>query len=325
MSLRIFQHANYPFLQWSRRAVIGSVALFGIGVVAMIVNIASMGSWLDYGVDFTGGTRVVVRVPQGVAVEDIRDALGGDQSLPISRFGAENEFTIRVPPEGEQDPDAAVNEVMGALEASPAIGDFEVLEREFVGPTIGAELQWRALLAMLVSFVATLLYLAVRFEFRFGLAAVIATVHDILLTLGFMALLRLEVSLPAVAAVLTVIGYSLNDKIVVFDRIRENLNKKGGRRENPATLINRSVNEVLPRTCLTGGATLGVLVILSVLAGTVIRDFALILLIGIIIGTYSSMFIGAPALLEIQKRLGTKEEADRKKARKRETEEAVPV
>jgi preprotein translocase subunit SecF len=325
MSLRIFQHANYPFLQWSRRAVIVSAVALGIGVVAMIVNVVSIGSWLDYGVDFTGGTRVVVRVAEGVGVEEIRDALGGDQSLPISQFGAENEFTIRVPPEGEQDPDAAVNEVMSALEGSPAIGEFEVLEREFVGPTIGNELQWRALLAMLISFGATLIYLAIRFEFRFGLAAVIATVHDILLTLGFMALMRLEVSLPAVAAILTVIGYSLNDKIVVFDRIRENLNKKGGRRENPAALINRSVNEVLPRTCLTGGATLGVLVVLSVLAGTVIRDFALILLVGIIIGTYSSMFIGAPALVEIQKRLGTKEEADRKKARKRETEEAVPV
>jgi preprotein translocase subunit SecF len=323
--MRIFQNANYPFLAWSRRAYMVSGALLAVGIVAMIVNVFSIGSWLDYGVDFTGGTRVVVRVPEGTTVNDIRAALGGDQTLPISRFGAENEFTIRVPPGASQDPDAAVNEVVAALEASPSVGDFEVLEREFVGPTIGGELQWRALLAILISFGATLLYLAVRFEFRFGLAAVIATVHDILLTLGFMALLRLEVSLPAVAAVLTVIGYSLNDKIVVFDRIRENLNKKGGRRENPAALIDRSVNEVLPRTCLTGGATLGVLVVLSVLAGTVIRDFALILLIGIIIGTYSSMLIGAPALVEIQKRIGTKEEAERRKGRKRESEQAVPV
>jgi preprotein translocase subunit SecF len=323
--IRIFQNARYPFLAWSRRAYLISGALLAIGIGAMIVNVFSIGSWLDYGVDFTGGTRVVARFAQGTTVNDIRDALGGDQSLPISRFGAENEFTIRVPPDGSQDPDAAVNEVVAALEASPAIGEFEVLEREFVGPTIGGELQWRALLAILISFGATLIYLAFRFEFRFGLAAVIATVHDILITLGFMALLRLEVSLPAVAAILTVIGYSLNDKIVVFDRIRENLNKKGGRRENPAALIDRSVNEVLPRTCLTGGATLGVLVVLSILAGTVIRDFALILLIGIIIGTYSSMFIGAPALLEIQKRIGTKEEVERKKGRKRESEEAIPV
>jgi preprotein translocase subunit SecF len=323
--IRIFQNTKYPFLAWSRRAYVISGILLAAGIGAMIVNVASIGSWMDYGVDFTGGTRIVVRVPQGTTVNDIRDALGGDQSLPISRFGAENEFTIRVPPGASQDPEAAVNEVVAQLDASPQIGDFEVLEREFVGPTIGSELQWRALLAILISFGATLVYLAMRFEFRFGLAAVIATVHDIILTLGFMAALRLEVSLPSVAAILTVIGYSLNDKIVVFDRIRENLNKKGGRREDPATLIDRSVNEVLPRTCLTGGATLGVLVVLSILAGTVIRDFALILLIGIIIGTYSSMFIGAPALLEIQKRIGTKEEAERKKGRKRESEKAIPV
>jgi preprotein translocase subunit SecF len=146
-------------------------------------------------------------------------------------------------------------------------------------------------------------------------AAVIATVHDILITLGFLALFRLEIALPTVAAVLTIVGYSLNDTIVVFDRIRENLGKRGGRKEDPAVLVNHSINETLPRTVLTSGTTLAVLLALLVMGGAVIRDFTLVLILGIVIGTYSSIFVASPALLEIQKRFGTGESKEKKKRR----------
>ncbi len=178
-----------------------------------------------------------------------------------------------------------------------------MVRTEAVGPTIGAELQQKALLAILMSFALTLVYLAFRFEWRFGVAAVIATIHDILITLGFISVLRLEVSLPTVAAVLTIIGYSLNDTIVVFDRVRENL--KGPRRRDPyIDVLNGSINEVLPRTVMTSGTTFAVLFALFILGGTIIRDFALILMLGVVIGTYSSIFVASPALLEIEERTG---------------------
>ena len=329
MQLWIFRNAHFSFLEWREKAYVVSAAAILTGIVAMVVNIFAIGYWQNYGVDFTGGTRVVVQVDASTTVADLREALGGAQAPPISEFGADNEYTVRVPLGGAGEPEEVANELAAVLEASPLIGDFEVLDREFVGPTIGGELQTRALLAIMVSFIATLIYIAARFEFRFGLAAVIATVHDILLTLGFLALFRVEISLPTVAAILTVIGYSLNDTIVVFDRIRENLNRKGGRREDPQALMTRSINEVLPRTVMTSGTTLAVLTALLILGGAVIRDFTLVLILGVVIGTYSSIFVATPALLEIQRRWGTKEEADRRKARRRRgrrgRRQAIPV
>ncbi len=139
---------------------------------------------------------------------------------------------------------------------------------------------------------------------RFGLAAVIATAHDILITLGFLALFRVEIALPTVAAILTIVGYSLNDTIIVFDRIRENLHKKGARKRDTMDLLNESINETLPRTVLTSGTTLAVLLALLLLGGPVIEDFTVVLILGIAIGTYSSIFVASPALLEIQKKWG---------------------
>jgi len=324
MQLWIFRNARYAFLESRKRAYLVSSVALVICVGAMVSNVFSIGNWQNYGVDFTGGTRVILRVSDGTTVSDLREALGGAEAPPISEFGVENEYTVRVPLGGEGDPEQVATELASTLAAS-GIGEFEILEREFVGPTIGGELQQRALLAILVSFFATLLYIAFRFEFRFGAAAVIATVHDILLTLGFLALFRIEISLPTVAAILTVIGYSLNDTIVVFDRIRENLNRKGGRREDPKALMNRSINEVLPRTVMTSGTTLAVLSALLVLGGAVIRDFTIVLILGVAIGTYSSIFVAAPALLEIQNRWGTKEESLRKKKSKSRGKEAIPV
>ena len=199
-----------------------------------------------------------------------------------------------------------------------------MVRTELVGPKIGAELQQKAALAILFSFALTLVYLAIRFEFRFGVAAVIATVHDSLITLGFLALFQVEIALPTVAAILTIIGYSLNDTIVVFDRVRENLNAKGGRREDPVGLVNRSINETLPRTVLTSGTTLGVLMALLVFGGAVIRDFTTVLILGVLVGTYSSIFVASPALLEIQRRWGTKDLVEARRADPQGPAEGAP-
>jgi preprotein translocase subunit SecF len=327
MQFWIFRNAKFPFLEWRQKAYWVSGVVLAVGIGAMVVNVFAIGNWQSYGVDFTGGTRILVEVSPGTTEADIREALGGPESPPVARFGADNEFTIRAPVEEGVEAEAVAERIQGQLAASPAVGEFEILQYEFVGPTIGAELQRQALLAILISFFATLIYLAIRFEFRFGVASVVATVHDILITLGFLALFRIEISLPTVAAVLTIIGYSLNDTIVVFDRIRENLHKKGGRRENPLHLINRSINEVLPRTVLTSGTTLAVLMSLLILGGAVIRDFTLVLILGVVIGTYSSIFVASPALLEIQRRWGTKEEAEKRKRLKsrKKKEAAIPV
>ena len=327
MQLWIFRNAHFSFLDWRRKAYVVSLAAILTGVLAVVVNLFALGNWQNYGVDFTGGTRVVVQVDPSTTVANLREALGGAQAPPISEFGSDNEYTVRVPLGGTGEPEEVASEIAAVLEASPLVGEFEVLDREFVGPTIGGELQMRALLAIVVSFIATLLYIAARFEFRFGLAAITATVHDILLTLGFLAVFRVEISLPTVAAILTVIGYSLNDTIVVFDRIRENLNRKGGRREDPKELMTRSINEVLPRTVMTSGTTLVVLMALLILGGAVIRDFTLVLILGVVIGTYSSIFVATPSLLEIQNRWGTREEAERRRALKKgqRRKPAIPV
>jgi preprotein translocase subunit SecF len=320
-----FKDSKYPFLDWRRRAYVVSGAVLATGILAMLFNVFAIGNWMNYGVDFTGGTFIQVRVAEGTTDADLRNALGGAQAPSITRFGAENEFAIRAPLVEGLETEEVAQQIRAQLEASPEVGTFEVVRTEIVGAVIGEELQQRAALAILLSFFLTLIYIAFRFEFRFGLAAVIATFHDILVILGFLALFRVEISLPTVAAVLTIIGYSLNDTIVVFDRIRENLNKKGGRRENPRHLINRSINEVLPRTVITSGTTLMVLLALFILGGAVIRDFTIVLILGIVVGTYSSVFVASPALLEIQKRFGTAEDAKKKKRRKARGEAAIPV
>ena len=301
--MRLFNQAKYPFIEWRHKAYVVSSVVILTGFAAMAFNIFSIGSWQDYGVDFTGGSLIQVQFSQPATAAQLRAALGGSQSPPITQFGDENEFVVRAAL-GDEEVDVVRARIEAQLVAAFGATAFDVVRTETVGPKIGAELQQKAALAILFSFALTLVYLAIRFELRFGLAAVIATFHDILITLGFLALFRVEIALPTVAAILTIVGYSLNDTIVVFDRIRENLNRKGGRREDPVSLVNRSINETLPRTVLTSGTTLAVLMALLLVGGAVIRDFTLVLILGVSIGTYSSIFVAAPALLEIQKRFG---------------------
>jgi len=322
--MRFFRSAAYQFIEKRRGAYILSALVIAAGIAAMGFNIASTGSWQNYGVDFTGGSMIQVAFNQPTTAAEIRDVLGGASAPPITRFGAENEFTIRPPLPEDGDIETVAAGVASQLEASYGAGTFEVVRTESVGPKIGAELQQKAALAIFFSFLLTLIYLAIRFEWRFGVAAVIATMHDLMITLGVLALFRVEIALPTVAALLTIVGYSLNDTIVVFDRIRENLHAKGGSKEDPVTLVDRSINETLPRTVMTSGTTLAVLLALLFLGGAVIRDFTLVLILGVVIGTYSSIFVASPALIEIQHRYGTSSDADKRKRARKKKDKAAP-
>jgi preprotein translocase subunit SecF len=263
---------------------------------------------LNLSIEFTGGTLIELHASDpAVRTADIRAALasGGVTGAEIQTFGAPNEFVIRA----RLDPRAAVTEentqrtvagVDSALAGAFGAGTYEIMRTEAVGPKVGGELRQRASLALLMGLGATFLVLWFRYEWRFGLAAVIATVHDIVGTFAFMAYLNLEVSLVLVAALLTLVGYSLNDTIVTFDRVRENL--KRARREDLYTILNRSINETLPRTVLTSGTTAVATWALLILGGGVIRPFAWVMTFGIVTGTFSSMYIASPVLWWIERR-----------------------
>ncbi|MGH7574600.1 MAG: protein translocase subunit SecF [Longimicrobiales bacterium] len=298
---RLFSDAHYDFIGLRRRAYMVSAIALVIGIAAMLFGQFARGSWLNYGVDFTGGTLIQVQIDRDVGVGDVRGVVAPlVAGAQVTSFGDQNEFLIRTAQGGDTTSNAA-EIVPAALREAFGESEVQVVRAEGVSAKVGGELQTRALIAILLSFGATLVYLAFRFEWRFGLAAVIATLHDILITLGFISVLRLEVALPTVAAVLTIVGYSLNDTIVIFDRIRENL-RGAGRREDFASILNRSINDTLPRTVLTSATTLATLFALFMFGGALIREFALILIVGIILGTYSSIFVAAPALLAIEQR-----------------------
>jgi preprotein translocase subunit SecF len=299
---RLFANAHFDFISTRRLTFAASAVILAISIAYGSYAHVTTGSWANYGVDFTGGSLLQVSVADDQVTETQIRGIASN-AVPgsiVSAFGESGDFLIRTPGTGSDAATEPSDAVLAALHAE--FGEQNViLERdESVSAKVGSELQGRALIAILVSFAVTLVYLAFRFEWRFGVAAIIATLHDVLLTVGLLVLLRMEVSLPTVAAVLTILGYSLNDTIIIFDRIRENL--QTARRADFTALLNRSINETLPRTVLTTSTTLVTLLALYLLGGVIIRDFAMILIVGILLGTYSSIFIAAPALLEIEKR-----------------------
>ena len=313
--MRLFHNTKYRFIESRRSAYLVSAAVLLAGIAAMGINVVTIGDWQRYGVDFLGGSLVHVRFVEPVTAGDLRAALGGAEAPEVTRFGAveDNEFMIRA----SLAEDASITQIADELEqqltANLEGAAFEVVQTDLVSAKVGGELQQKALLAVLFSMLLTMAYLAMRFEVRFGMAAVIAAAHDILITLGFLAAFRVEIALPTVAAILTILGYSLNDTIVVFDRIRENMRAKGARKRDPMNIVNESINETLPRTVLTSGTTLAVLLALLVLGGPVLRDFTIVLILGVVIGTYSSIFVASPALIEIQHRWGLGTTRDKKK------------
>lgn len=297
--MRLFGDANYKFLEQRKKAYIVSATLIAVGLLSVLLR-----GGLNYGVDFTGGTLFQVRFNGDVAASDVRSALGsaGITNLQVQNFGGEGEFLVRMAEfleGGEGELEDRVNQTLTS-EFGP--DSYEVLRREAVGPKVGEELRQRAIGAVLIAFFLTLIYLGFRFEWRFGLAAIVATIHDVLVVFGAISMMNIEISLPTVAAILTIIGYSLNDTIVIFDRIRENLKKL--RRLPYVEILDRSINETLPRTVMTSGTTLAVLLALAVFGGAVIREFTVVLILGVVVGTYSSIFVASPTLLEVERRSG---------------------
>jgi preprotein translocase subunit SecF len=298
--MRLFANANYDFLGQRVRAYGLSITFCVLGVAVMVI----LG--VNYSVEFTGGTLIQVETERPADVGALRNALQsrGIEGAEIQTFGTDRELVVRarVAREGSDanDTQATADAVGQALDTTLGAGNYRLLRTEAVGPKVGGELRQQAVLAILMSFVAVLAYLAYRFEWRFGIAAVVATMHDIIASLAFIGFARLEVSLFVVAGLLTIVGYSLNDTIVVFDRIRENLHRR--KREGFESILNRSINETLPRTFFTGTTALGSLVALSLLGGDVVRPFALLMLFGVVVGTFSSIYIASPVLLAIETR-----------------------
>jgi preprotein translocase SecF subunit len=291
--LQIFVNTNYDFIGKRRWAYLISivVTLAGLG------HIAWQGG-LRYGIDFSGGTLVQVRFQQAATVDAVRKALDrvslGDSI--IQEFGDAQEYLIRIPAAS-----GALEETSKKVEQglrAAGLPGFEVRRLEFVGPQVGRDLQLQAVYAVLAGMVGILIYTALRFDFRGGVAAILALLHDVLVALAAISLTNREMSLPVLAALLTIVGYSINDTIVVFDRIRESRGRGLRKGETLSDVINTAINQTLSRTILTSLTVFLVVAILYVAGGEVLRDFAFALLVGVVTGTYSSVFVAAPIIVD---------------------------
>jgi preprotein translocase subunit SecF len=278
--------------------------LFSIsGMISMSMHWAKIGSPVPLGVDFRGGTQVEVQFKQPPDIEQIRQAAASagihDANVVNYDVPSHQEVLISLPEQHvESSLDAGRQQIENALRAKFGDNSFEIRNVSVVGPTVGKQLEKQATLATLYSLLGMLIYLWFRFQLIYGVAAVIACFHDTLITVGFFSITNQEISLTVIAAILTLVGYSMNDTIVVFDRIRENL--RLSRRESLADVVNRSINQTLSRTVLTSGLTFLTVLSLFVFGGPVLRGFSFALVVGILIGTYSSIAIAAPMLVAWQ-------------------------
>ena len=282
---------NIDFIGKRKIFISISIALILIGLISIIVR-----GGLKYGIDFAGGTIIQVKFKKKITIGELRKVI---KKGTIQNFGdTGDEFLIRYPLT-KADTEKLQQDLKLKLTKSFGKNSFEIRRVEMVGPKIGKDLRRKGVIAVIISLIGILIYVTIRFEFRFALGAVLALFHDVLITLGIFSILNKEFDLTVLAAFLTIVGYSLNDTIIVFDRIRENMNKY--LKTKFPTIINRSVNETLSRTILTSGTTFFVVLALFLFGGGVIHDFALALLIGIIVGTYSSIYIASPLVLLFEK------------------------
>jgi preprotein translocase subunit SecF len=289
--MEFFRNPHINFVGAMKPAFTVSMILILISAVSLVLHGGPRQS-----IDFTGGTDLQLRFEPVPDIAQIRDVLDGAgiEGAQVQEFGAANEFLIRAPQMDENLLDAS-QKLLGSLRDAMPDHQIELRREESVGPKVGGELRSAAANAIALSLLLIVIYIWFRFVFRYGIAAIVALIHDVLLTVGVFSLLDLEVSLSVIAAFLTIIGYSLNDTIVVFDRIRENMKLR--RKESYSDVINRSINECLSRTVLTSLTTFFVAITLYLFGGPVIHDFAFALSFGVVIGTYSSMFIASPVLV----------------------------
>ncbi len=278
-------------------------ALSALVVAAGIVVLVMRGG-LPLGIDFSGGSLIVLQFDRPTGEGAVRDALAVVEEKVVQQYGDPdaNEVLVRLPlagPEVGASLEAGANEVVGALRASD-LGEFEVVSQELVGPVIGQELQRRGVNAFVLAMAGILVYIGLRFRFSFAVGAIVAVVHDIAVTLSLLMFFGYELSLNVVAAMLTITGYSVNDSIVIFDRVRENLRLM--RRDTFAHLVNTSINQTLARTVITSGTTGVAVLALFVLGGEVLRGFAFTMLVGVVSGTYSTIFVAAMIAIAITQR-----------------------
>jgi len=268
-------------------------------VVLLLISVISLATFkLNVGIDFTGGSIIEVGYQQAVELEPIRTALEADGfgDAIVQHFGSAQEVLIRLVPEAGKDKAEISSQIIGLLQAASDTS-IDVRRVDFVGPQVGEELTEDGGLAVLYALIAILIYVAFRFEYRFSLGAVAALVHDVIITLGIFSVLQLDFDLSVLAAILAVIGYSLNDTIVVFDRVRENFRKI--RKKTSIEIVNTSINQTISRTLMTSFTTLLVLLSLFFLGGEAIHAFALALIIGVVVGTYSSIYVATTSALTL--------------------------
>ncbi|WP_309670918.1 protein translocase subunit SecF [Gemmatimonas sp.] len=299
--LRIFHNTKFEFVKHWRIAAGLTVAFIAAGLVTFAIT-----GGVNYSIEFTGGTLMQVQFKQAPDVAVVRSTLdkAGISGSEIQQFGTATEYTIRARGEKQVEAQAAGAEgisksIATALEQQFGAGNVTIVRTEAVGPKVGSELRSGALTAMLLASLFTLIYLAIRFDWRFGAAAVLSTAHDILITLAFIKMFDIEVSLTVVAAILTLLGYSANDTIIIFDRVREDL-KKRLKGESLAKVLDRAINETLPRSIMTHATTLAATLALLFIAGEVIRPFAWVMAFGVFVATFSSIYVAGPLLIWIE-------------------------
>jgi len=288
---------NIDFVSRIKFALIVSAVAILIGLVSLVVH-----GGPNYGIDFAGGTLVQVQFKQDTNPAEIKDKLAVLDlgSMVVQSFGDEaNEFLIRI--QSEESELAAVSRAIeDTLASNYGEGAVDIRRVEMVGPQVGKDLRQKGIMAILYALVGILIYVTWRFEFRFAVGAILALTHDVMITIGAFSITGREIDLPIIAAFLAIIGYSLNDTIIIFDRVRENTGKVA--KETFMQLINRSINETLSRTLLTSGTTLMVVLALFLLGGGVIHNFAFAMLIGVIVGTYSTIFVASAFVLYWERR-----------------------
>ena len=285
-------NTNIDFLRWRKLAMGWSVAVLLIALGSLLIRGMSLG------LDFTGGTVIEVQYPQPVEIPKVRETLAkaGFGDAQTQHFGTSRDVLIRIPPRDEQRNAAALsNEVLHALQAAEGGAGSTLARAEFVGPQVGQELVEQGGLAALGALAGILLYVMFRFEWRLALGTIAATVHDVIFTVGWFSLFQIEFDLTVLAAVLAVIGYSVNDTVVVLDRIRENFRKR--RKGSAMEIMNISINETLSRTIMTSVVTLLSVIVLYFFGGVVMHGFSVAMIVGIVVGTYSSIYIASATAL----------------------------
>lgn len=298
--MEFFKHNTHiDFMSQRKWAAIASIILFVLSITSLVMN------GLNWGLDFTGGTQIQLHFPKAIDANDVRERLqaAGFKEAVVQNYGTSEDVLVSMAlPKKEKaettaQTEAGVDATKGAVmeQLMKVLPEAKVQQVDYIGPQVGQELATKGALAIVVALLGTMIYIALRFEMRFAVGSTVALVHDPVLILGIFSFFHIEFNLIALAAVLTVIGYSLNDTIVIFDRVRENFRKL--RKSSPVDVINQSTNQTLSRTIMTSALTLTVCIALFFLGGSTLHGFALALIIGIVVGTYSSIYVAGSLAL----------------------------